>query len=783
MKRLKFIFVLMFLAIMVSSAYAGVLDTLKTEAEKSNWTRTSTSQEVIDYVKLVAENSEGRIRYEDMGYSVYGKPIPLSIVGVPKAPKSPADVGNRIIIHIQCSIHAGEIEGKEASLILLREIAEGKHDELLKDVVLLYNSNFNPDGNDFFGTWRASTQPTPTLVGTRTNAQGFNLNRDFVRLASPETRAHVRLWRKWNPVIVLDEHATNGVRHRHPLNYNSGLNPNADPDFKNFNRLLMESIFGVGIGPKSDPANNFFRKYMTDLFQKEPELFTKGLPPLTESVRVVPYMESYAGTAVSTINGVYERRPTAFTAGGSDSVRTTTAMPTIKNRLTLLLECHSHNDYRFRVHVQYAATISAIEHLSKQKDDIHSYLKAKDEEATNRTSPEGWKIYPSYDGNNPVSDDYDLGFGKGLITIEGFAYAKDASGDRTLTAVDTTEDRVWEKLECRTKFLPTSEVPMGALYILDGAAKSSVEVLLMHGVKVYRLKEDVTLPAASTLKFYNPANTRGNWTVSLASSPYEGSAVVNLSSIVADWNPVEANGCLVTKGHYVISTAQPFGKFAAFLLEPRASDGLCYWGFWNEQLFSTENNAGGSFDIVKTSSYSLIPASALEQLVLPEDEEQSPPLKGDEIPNIFASGKLPNGAAITQDNLSDGTIRYYYVPKADAFVNKGVLLDGEVLADGWVIAGVDPYIGANWQLNIADNKVAATFDGNVDGAEAVITLLRYHQPPSNVVEVRTLWVSFSGENEKQPKKSGGGGCEAFYVAFGLLAFIPLLFAFRKKKLM
>lgn len=781
MRKLKFIFVIMFVMVLVPSAYAGVLDTLKSPAEESNWERTTTSQEVVDYVKKVAANSEGRIRYEDMGYSVYGKPLPLAIVGVPQAPKSPAEVGNRIVIHIQCNIHSGEVEGKEASLILLREIAQGKWDDLLKDAVLLYNSNFNPDGNDALGTWRASTQPSPRYVGTRTNAQGFNLNRDFARLGSPEARAHVKLWRKWNPVIVLDEHATDGTRHRHPLNYNSGLNPNADPDFKNFNRLLLESVVGVGIGPNSDPANNYFRKYMTELFTKEPGLFT-GRPPLTESIRVVPYMESYAGTALSTVDGVYERRPTAFTAGGSDSVRTTTAMPTIKNRLTLLLECHSHNEFRFRVHVQYAATISAIEQLTKQKDAIYSYLKAKDEEATNRNdlNLSEWKIYPSYNGN-PVSDDYDLGFGKGLITIEGFAYMKDASGDRTSSTIDPTEDRTWENLECRTKFLATSEVPMGAIYILDPAAKSSVEVLLMHGVKVYRLKEDVPIPIDKMLKFYNPAQSSGNWTVSLNTTPYEGAAVVNLNNIVGNWNQLTRD-YVSTKGHYVISTAQPFGKFAAFLLEPRASDGLCYWGFWNEQLFSTENSAGGSFDIVKTTSYSVIPESALEQLVLPEDEEQAPPLTGDEIKAIFNEGKLPDGAKITQETLSDGTVRYYFVPQDEAFVNFGELFDGNSLADGWQLANVDTFIGNGWKLSIVDNKIMAAFSSNVNNASVMITLLKYHQPPSNEVEVRTLWVSFSGEHKKTPilpKPGDNNGCEIGFAVLALLAFVPLFVKKRK----
>ncbi|MDR1916949.1 MAG: hypothetical protein LBQ58_10285 [Synergistaceae bacterium] len=622
----KFMLVIAILVLSVSSASAGVLDTLKTPAEESDWTISTPSQEVVDFVKTVADNSGGRIRYEDMGYTVYGKPLPLAIVGIPSAPRNPSEVGDRIVIHIQCNIHSGEIEGKEASLLFLREIAQGQHDALLKDVVLLVNSNFNPDGNDTFGNWRINSQPTPTLVGTRTNAQGFNLNRDFVKLDSPEAKAHLKIFRKWGPSIIVDEHATDGTRHRHPIAYGYGNNPNNDQEFENANRLFAESLFGVGIGEYADPQANFFRIYMSGVLEGSPELADGGRPPRTESVRAIPYMESYGGanTFTTFINdeGKTERRPTRLTTGNGDGVRYTSNLPTLKNRIALLFECHSHNEYRYRVHTQYAATYSMIEQAAKQKDEILALIRNKDETASNRSAlnPERDVIYLNTSGT--VQSEYDLGYGPGLITVEGFAYAANTSGDRTSTTIDPTVDREWEDLEIWATFAPGVSTPMGALYVLDPAAQSSVELLLRHGVKVKRLTSDVTLSgtASDFVKFYNPENARGNWTVAKASgSGYEGHNNVTVSS--GDWHPIASGSHVVTKGHYVISTAQPFGTFAAFMLEPKGNDGLCYWNFWDEQLFSTEQNGGGSFDIVKTYSYSAIPNSALEDIFLTEGAE------------------------------------------------------------------------------------------------------------------------------------------------------------------
>lgn len=145
---------------------ASSLENLLTPAEESNWARTTSSQEVIDFCLQVAQQSKGRIRVEYIARTAQGRLIPLLIIGNP-APESPADVTpDKATVLVNCNIHSGEVEGKESMLIFAREVALGKHDSILDDLVILLVPNMNPDGNDSLAKNRIGSQFTPKLVGT-----------------------------------------------------------------------------------------------------------------------------------------------------------------------------------------------------------------------------------------------------------------------------------------------------------------------------------------------------------------------------------------------------------------------------------------------------------------------------------------------------------------------------------------------------------------------------------------------------------------------------------------
>src|SRR5205814_2798253 len=125
-----------------------------------------------------------------MGRTSQGKDIPLLILSRPMV-RTPADAKrlNRPIVYLQGNIHGGEVEGKEALLALLRDLQGDRYENVVDSVVILAAPIYNADGNDMFGpqAQTRSEQNGPALVGQRANAQGLDLNRDYIKAEAPET--------------------------------------------------------------------------------------------------------------------------------------------------------------------------------------------------------------------------------------------------------------------------------------------------------------------------------------------------------------------------------------------------------------------------------------------------------------------------------------------------------------------------------------------------------------------------------------------------------------------
>jgi hypothetical protein len=618
MKKSSIFLALFCILTLASCASAGVLDSLQTPAEVSNWTLTTSSAQIQEYLSKVVPNSEGRIRYETIGYSAYGKPVPLCIVGIPLAPKDPSEVGDRIVVWIHSGVHSGEIEGKEAMLIFLREIAQGKHDAFLKGAVLLLCPNISPDGNDFLGTWRASSQPTPTLVGTRWNGQGYNMNRDWVRLAAPESSAVMKIHVKWDPAVIVDSHATNGSRHRMPLLYGFGNNTNNYPEFERFNLLYALSVFG--------PSSTFHENMLVvnEKAQNDKQVVTSNDVIVPKQSTYVPsYCESPTPATLKGViePGVTEILPSIFVNGSTDDARYGTSLPTLKNRLALLHECHSHNYYKYRKDVQYQAFYSLIDQAIKQKDSIKAMFKSIDDKAKARAAADSTLGEVVHYRGTMASLDYDLGAGMGMISVDVFRRTVNNSpdiGDRTASTFDFST-AITVAVENRMRYIPNAgqNTPLGALYIFEPGADKAAELLIKHGVEVKRLKQSVTVD--SILQFCNPSYSSGRavWAwqnYAPQSAPYEGQRPIATQNISADW--YVRTDQTIPAGYYVVSTAQPLGNFIGFMIEPKTNDGLCFWNFYDTPGISTERNGSTagicSFDLRKTTKYSAISESALE---------------------------------------------------------------------------------------------------------------------------------------------------------------------------
>jgi hypothetical protein len=170
-------------------------------------------------VGTLATSPEGRV----VPYLILSRPLVLSPVAAHRSGKP--------VIYLQANIHAGEVEGKEAVQMLLRDLTRGPLRGLLDKIVLLVVPIYNTDGNERWaaGERNRPGQKGPDVVGENPNGQGLNLNRDYVKMEAPETRGSVSLLLAWDPDLLIDLHTTNGSYHGYVLTYAPGLNPNTNP--------------------------------------------------------------------------------------------------------------------------------------------------------------------------------------------------------------------------------------------------------------------------------------------------------------------------------------------------------------------------------------------------------------------------------------------------------------------------------------------------------------------------------------------------------------------------
>lgn len=200
-----------------------------TRAETTNFAETSRHVDVMSFIADLQSRGDPRLRVLDFGASAEGRTLPLLVLsseGI-ATPEEARALGRPVVLAM-CGIHAGEVEGKEAGLMFVRDVLDGRHGDVLSKATLLLVPLFNPDGNDRIDPAnrkldlaRFSGQLGPDSgVGTRVNAAGVNLNRDYMRQDGHEMPLlQQRVMHPWNPHLVIDCHATNGSIHRFALTY------------------------------------------------------------------------------------------------------------------------------------------------------------------------------------------------------------------------------------------------------------------------------------------------------------------------------------------------------------------------------------------------------------------------------------------------------------------------------------------------------------------------------------------------------------------------------------
>lgn len=342
MKTSRLMLLLVLFASIISAGTAK--DKFLTLAEKSNFESTSRHADVMDFFKSLKKISPS-FRIESMGKSTNGLEMPLIILAKP-LPKSINDIkkDKRIVVYLQANIHAGEVEGKEAVQMLARDILLKETPDYLKNVIILIAPIFNADGNEQISKLNRTNQAGPVNgVGVRHNGQMLDLNRDAMKVESPELYGMItNVLNKWDPALMMDIHTTNGSYHQEPTTYTWMVNPNTDRGLINYMRDKMMPWV------KSDLTNNYKWQniFYGDFFdQRNPE---KGLSYDAVQPR---YIVNYIG---------------------------------LRNRLSILNENYVYSDFKTRVIGCYNLLKSVLEYVSTNKDEIKKMLKDADEKTIAR---------------------------------------------------------------------------------------------------------------------------------------------------------------------------------------------------------------------------------------------------------------------------------------------------------------------------------------------------------------------------------------------------------------
>ena len=440
---MKRIFVLTAVIFFYISSISGQTKLL-TVAESSDYKSTSKYDDVMSFIDKLDMSSD-LMRVEIISKSTEGRDIPLLIIGDP-LPDSPDQLidDNRIVVYIQANIHAGEVEGKEASLMFARDILSESGSRLLKDVVLLLCPNFNPDGNEKISTGNRTNQNGPVNgVGVRHNGQFLDLNRDGMKAESPEVRGMLtKIFNTWDPAVFMDCHTTNGSYHVEPVTFTWMVNPNGDNSLIHYMRDKMIPEISEILYSNYNVENCFYGEFSNMMNPEEGWVYTASDPR---------YLSNYYG---------------------------------LRNRLGILNENYVYADYKSRVTGCYFLIRSLTEYVSAHKKEIREMLREADEKTIKRG------LNPSVTDSFAI--EYNVKAAPGMVTIKTYE-VEPVNDPNVWPPFRRTDRRKDVTIPYFVDYYPARSVKFPYAYFLTVNDAEVTELLKRHGIILEKLADAATV--------------------------------------------------------------------------------------------------------------------------------------------------------------------------------------------------------------------------------------------------------------------------------------------------
>ncbi|HKK93672.1 MAG TPA: M14 family metallopeptidase [Longimicrobiales bacterium] len=414
---------------------ASELAGLETRGERSGWIETSSHAEVMDFLRAADEGSASA-HLETMGYTTEGRPIPLLVIGdVEDGSPEAVRASGKLRVYLQGDIHGGEVPGKEALQMLVRDLLTGQTTDWTDELVLLVNPIYNADGNERVALGNRPRQHGPIGgMGQRPNAQGYDLNRDHMKLDSPEARSFAAMLTAYDPEVGVDLHTTNGTRHAYHLTYSPPLHPGAPDEVVD---LLRDVAF----------------------------------PEITTRIREQDGWEYYYYGNASPRNGepawvTFDHRP-----------RFNNNYVGLRNRVAILSEAYAYLTYEDRVRATYRFVEEILDWARDDADDIRDAVAAADGSIVGEILPTRAVPEPS---------DTLVTILMGDVVEERHPY----TGATILRRIDVVEPTPMREYGT---FMASDTEVAPARYFVPPEASVIIDRLLAHGVETRELEAPTTV--------------------------------------------------------------------------------------------------------------------------------------------------------------------------------------------------------------------------------------------------------------------------------------------------
>ncbi|MBB3824018.1 M14 family metallopeptidase [Xanthomonas arboricola] len=419
------------LLLLTSPPAALAATPLTTQAERSGFVQTGRYDEVIALCDAFAQRYPQAVRCEEFGTTPEGRPMKALVVSTSGALDAQSAAQRKLpVVLIQGGIHAGEIDGKDAGFLALRELLDGKAGKgVLDKLVWVFVPVFNVDGHERFGAWNRPNQRGPEQMGWRTTAQNLNLNRDYVKADAPEMQAMLRLVQQWDPLMYVDLHVTDGAKFEHDVS------------------VQVEPVH-AGDATLQRDGTRWRDAVLADLKKQ-------GSLPL-------PYYPSF----------VHEDDPASGFADDVSPPRFSHGYFLLRNRFGMLVETHSWKDYPTRVRVTRNAIVSVLQQTARNGTQWRADALAADQRAMQLAGT-----------SEPLS--FAAGPQARTVAFRGYAYTRTPSpiSGALMTHYDERTPHIW-KVPLRDQIKPdvVVDAPRGGYLVPAAQAVLVGEKLRLHGI-------------------------------------------------------------------------------------------------------------------------------------------------------------------------------------------------------------------------------------------------------------------------------------------------------------